>query len=157
MIDLENASTLTNASTGLLAFGIDGPPTSASDYGRILNGSLSLDGSVAPVFEGGFTPSSGVEYVVATGSFSGTFATVRDDATADYSHPNALGLVGGAPATATTAVGLTSTVPTIGVRTGRARHGHRDARVGVRRRRAQCRSPPEASCSAAHRWPPQPE
>lgn len=111
VIDLEKASTLTNASTGLLAFGIDGPATSVSDYGRILNGSLSLDGSVAPVFEGGFTPSSSVEYVVATGSFNGTFAAVRDDATIDYSHPNALGLVGGAPAT-TTAVSLTSASPT---------------------------------------------
>ena len=111
VIDLEKASTLTNASNGLLAFGINGPPTSPSDYGRIVNGTLSLDGSAAPVFEGGFTPSPGAEYVVADGSFSGTFATVRDGATADYSHPDALGLVGGAPASAT-AVGVTSTVPT---------------------------------------------
>jgi hypothetical protein len=110
VIDLENASTLTNESNGLLAFGIGGP-TSASDYGRILNGSLSLDGSAAPVFEGTFTPSPGADYVVATGSFSGTFATVRNGATADYSHPDALGLVGGAPAAAT-AVGVTSSVPT---------------------------------------------
>jgi hypothetical protein len=63
------------------------------------------------VFERGFAPSSGAEYVVATGSFSGTFATVRDGATADYSHPGALGLAGGAPATAT-AVDVTSTVAT---------------------------------------------
>jgi hypothetical protein len=111
VLDLEKASTLTNASNGLLAFGINGPPTAASNYGRIDNGSLALDGSVAPVFEGGFTPPSGAEYVVGTGSFSGTFAAVRDGATADYSHPDALGLVGGAPASAT-AVGLTSTVPT---------------------------------------------
>ena len=111
VIDLEKASTLTNESNGLLAFGIGGPPSSAADSGRILNGSLSLDGSVAPVFEGGFTPTPGAEYVVATGSFSGTFATVRNDATADYSHPGALGLVGGVPTTAT-AVGVTSTVPT---------------------------------------------
>jgi hypothetical protein len=111
VIDLEKASTLTNASNGLLAFGIGGPPSSAVDYGRILNGSLSLDGSVAPVFEGGFSPTSGAEYVVATGSFSGTFATVRNDATADYSRPGALGLVGGVPAT-TTAVGVSSTVQT---------------------------------------------
>jgi hypothetical protein len=110
VIDLETASTLTNASNGLLAFGVGGPPTSVSNYGRILNGSLSLDGSVAPVFEGGFAPSAGVEYVVATGSINGTFATVRNDATVDYSHPDALGLVGGAPATTTT-VGVTSAVP----------------------------------------------
>jgi hypothetical protein len=110
VIDLEKSSTLTNASNGLLAFGLAGPPTSASAYGRILHGSLSLDGSVAPVFEDGFVPSPGVEYVVATGSFTGTFANVRNDATADYSHPDALGLVGGAPSTATV-VGLTSTVP----------------------------------------------
>jgi hypothetical protein len=109
VIDLETASTLTNASNGLLAIGIGGPPTSVSNYGRILNGSLSLDGSVTPVFEGGFSPSSGVEYVVATGSVNGTFATVRNDATVDYSHPDALGLVGGAPATTTT-VGITSAV-----------------------------------------------
>jgi hypothetical protein len=111
VIDLEKASTLTNASTGLLAFGISGPPSSPSGYGRIVNGMLSLDGSAAPVFEGGFSPSSGAEYVVANGAFSGTFATVRDGATADYAHPGALGLVGGAPASAT-AVGVTSTVPT---------------------------------------------
>lgn len=110
VIDLLKASTLTNESNGLLAFGIDGPPTSAADYGRISNGSLSLDGSVAPVFEDGFTPSSGAEYVVANGSFTGTFATVRD-ATADYSRPDALGLVGGVPATAT-AISLTSAIPT---------------------------------------------
>jgi large repetitive protein len=111
VIDLEKASTLTNSSNGLLAFGINGPPSSPSDYGRIVNGSLSLDGSAALVFEGGFAPSSGAEYVVANGSFGGTFATVRDGATADYSHPDALGLVGAAPASAT-AVGVTSTVPT---------------------------------------------
>ena len=111
VIDLERASTLANASNGMLAFGIAGPPTSASSYGRILSGSLSLDGSAAPVFEGGFTPSSGAEYVVATGSFSGTFATVRNGATADYSHPDALGLIGGVPATAT-AVGVTSAAST---------------------------------------------
>jgi hypothetical protein len=110
-IDLEKTSSFTNASNGLLAFGIDGPPTSASHYGRILNGSLSLDGSGAPVFEGGFVPSSSAEYVVATSAFSGTFATVRNGATADYSHPDALGLVGGTPATAT-AVGVKSTVRT---------------------------------------------
>ena len=110
VIDLENASTLTNEPNGLLAFGIGGPPTTASDYGRILNGSLSLDGSAAPVFEGGFTPSSGAEYVVATGSFNGTFATVRNGAKADYSHPDALGLVGGAPA-ASTVIGVQSSVP----------------------------------------------
>ncbi len=110
VIDLEKASTLTNSSSGLLAFGIDGPPTSASDYGTIVNGSLSLAGSVAPVFEGGFTPSSGTEYVVATSSFSGTFATVRN-ATADYSHSDALGFVGGVQATATS-LGVASTVPT---------------------------------------------
>ncbi|HEY6471374.1 MAG TPA: Ig-like domain-containing protein [Acidimicrobiales bacterium] len=111
-IDLQNASTLSNASNGLLAFGISGPPTSASNYGRILNGSLALDGSVAPVFEGGgFTPSPRVGYVVANSSFSGTFATVRDGATVDYSHPDALGLVGGAPAS-TTETAITSTAPT---------------------------------------------
>ena len=111
LIDLEKSSTLTNASNGLIAFGIDGPPTSPSDYGRITNGALSLDGSAEPVFENGFTPSPGAEYVVADGSFSGTFATVRNGATADYSHPGALGLVGGAPASAT-AVAITSAVPT---------------------------------------------
>ncbi len=111
VIDLEKTSTLTNEPNGLLAFGIGGPPTAASGYGRILNGSLSLDGSAAPVFEGGFTPSPGADYVVATGSFSGTFATVRNGATADYSRPDALGLAGGAPAAAT-AVAVTSTVPT---------------------------------------------
>jgi hypothetical protein len=111
VIDLARGSQLTNASNGLLAFGIDGPPTSATDYGRIINGSVSLDGSAAPVFEGGFTPSSSGEYVVASSSFSGRFATVRNGATADYSHPDALGLVGGVAATTTT-VGVTGAVST---------------------------------------------
>ena len=96
VLSLGQSSTLTNAANGLLAFGIDGPPTSPSDAGRITNGALSLGGSVAPVFESGFTPPPGAEYVVADSAFSGTFATVRSGATADYSHPASLGLVGGA-------------------------------------------------------------
>ncbi len=110
VLTLGTSSTLTNAPSGLLAFGIDGPPISPSAYGRIVNGALSLDGSVAPVFESGFTPPSGAEYAVADSAISGTFATVRNGATADYSHAGALGLVGGAAAMAT-AVGVTSSVP----------------------------------------------
>ncbi len=111
VLDLGNSSPFTNASGGLLAFGIDGAPTFPAGYGRVINGALALDGSVEPVFENGFTPSPGAEYFVAAGSYSGTFATVHNGATADYSHPNELGLVGGAPATPTT-VSVTSTVPT---------------------------------------------
>lgn len=111
LLDLEKASTLVNASNGLLAFGIDGPPSRPSDYGRIENGSLALDGSVAPVLASGFTAPHGVEYVVADSAFSGSFATVRNEATVDYSQPDALGLSGGMPATAT-AVGIKSTLST---------------------------------------------
>ena len=49
-------STITNESDGLLAFGIDGLPTSTTNYGRITNGTLSLGGSADPVFDDGFTP-----------------------------------------------------------------------------------------------------
>jgi hypothetical protein len=111
VVDLEKASLLTNAPTGLLALGIDGPPTSASAYGRIMNGSLALDGSVAPVFEGGFTPSPAAEYEVATSAYTGKFATLRNDATADYSRPDAVGLIGGLPAIPT-AIDMTSTATT---------------------------------------------
>ncbi len=105
------ASTLSNASQGLLAFGIDGPPTSPSDYGRITNGSLVLDGTVAPELDNGFTPPAGAEYFVDDGPSSGTFATVLSGARVDYSHPGELGLVGGAPANAT-AVTVASAAPT---------------------------------------------
>ena len=110
VLDLASSSTATNTSAGLLAFGIDGPPTAASDYGSITNGSLSLGGSADPVFDDGFTPSPGSEYDVYTGSYSGTFAAVRNDAEADYSRPGGVGLVGGAPAAATT-VAVTGSVP----------------------------------------------
>ena len=105
------ASTLSNASQGLLAFGIDGPPTSLSNYGRITNGPLVLGGSVAPVLDNGFTPAADAEYVVDDGPSSGTFATILDGAKVDYSHPGEIGLVGGAPASATL-VAVSSSAPT---------------------------------------------
>ncbi len=101
LIDMGASSTITNESDGLLAFGIDGPPNTTSDFGRITNGTLSLAGSVDPVFDNGFTPSPGSEYVVDTGESSGTFTTVLHNATADYSHTGEVGLMGGGPATAT--------------------------------------------------------
>ncbi len=104
------SSTLSNASQGLLAFGIDGPPTSPSDYGRITNGSLVLGGTVASVLDNGFTPGPGAEYVVDDGPSSGTFSTVLNDAKVDYSHPGEIGLVGGAPDSATT-VAVSSSAP----------------------------------------------
>ena len=110
LIDMGASSTLTNSPDGILVFGIDGPPSSTSDYGRVTNGTLSLAGSGDPVFDDGFTPAPGSEYFVDTGASSGTFTTVLHDATADYSHPGRLGLTGGAPATATSTT-LTSSVP----------------------------------------------
>ncbi len=110
LVDLGASSTITNGSDGILVFGIDGPPTSTSDYGRITNGMLSLAGSADPVFEDGFTPAAGSEYFVDTGTSSGAFTTLLHDATADYSHTGELGLTGGAPAIATSTT-IISSVP----------------------------------------------
>ncbi len=110
VVDLESSSSATNTSGGLLAFGIDGPPTSASDYGSIANGSLSLGGSADPVFDDGFTPSPGSEYAVYDGSDNGSFAALLGDAKADYSQPGEVRLVGGAPPAATT-VAVTGSDP----------------------------------------------
>ncbi len=101
LIDMDRSSTIANEPDGLLAFGIDGPPSVVADYGRITNGTLSLAGSADPVFENGFTPSPGAEYVVDSGASSGTFTSVLGGATADYSHAGQVGLTGGAPATDT--------------------------------------------------------
>ncbi len=110
LINVDGSSTITNEPDGLLAFGIDGPPTSLAAYGRITNGTLALGGSVDAVFESGFTPSPGAEYFVDTGSSSGTFTTVLHGATADYSHTGEVGLTGGAPATVTS-TSVTSAAP----------------------------------------------
>jgi len=117
VINVGGSSSITNKSDGLLAFGIDGLPTSNNNYGRITNGTLSLGGTADPVFDNGFTPPAGTEYFVYTGSsgsYNGTFATVLHQATADYTHANEVGLTGGAPATPTT-TGVTSSVPTSSV------------------------------------------
>ena len=66
-IAMAEAATMTNEPDGVLAFGIDGPPSSVADYGRITNGTLSLAGSADPVYENGFTPSPGTEYFVDSG------------------------------------------------------------------------------------------
>ena len=110
LLSVGASSTMTNEPDGLLAFGIDGPPTAASDQGRIAGGTLALAGSAEPVFDDGFTPSAGSEYVVDNGASSGAFTTVLHGATADYSHPDEVGLTGGAAAAATS-TGLTSSAP----------------------------------------------
>jgi len=102
LITMGTSSTITNEHDGLLAFGIDGPPTSTADYGRIAGGMLSLAGSADPVFEDGFVPPPGSDYRIDLGSSSGAFTTVLHDATADYSQADEIGLTGGAPSTATT-------------------------------------------------------
>ncbi len=111
LIDLGAAATLTNEHDGLLVFGIDGAPGSTSDYGRITNGTLSLGGGADPVFDDGFAPSSGEEYVVDHGTSTGAFTTVLHGATADYSHTDEVGLSGAVPAAATS-TSVTSTQPT---------------------------------------------
>jgi large repetitive protein len=118
LIDLDATSTLSNEPEGILAFGIDGPAGTAGASGQITNGTLALGGTVDPVFEDGFTPPGGAEYVVDTGSSTGTFATVLHGATADYSRIGEVGLVGGAPA-ATTETSVTSSTPA-GLLTGRS-------------------------------------
>ncbi len=117
VISVGGSSSVTNKSDGLLAFGIDGLPSSTSNYGRIINGTLTLNGTADPVFDNGYTPPTGTEYFVSTGSsgyYSGTFSTVLHNATADYSHPTEVGLTGGAPATPTSTA-VTSSVPTSSV------------------------------------------
>ena len=110
LITMGASSTMTNGPDGLLAFGIDGPPTSTSDYGRITDGTLSLAGTADPVYDNGFTPSQGSEYVVDTGASSGSFSAVLHDATADYSHAGSVGLTGGAPS-ADTSTSLSTSAP----------------------------------------------
>jgi hypothetical protein len=110
LVDGDRATTITNDPTGVLAFGIDGPPGSLAAYGRITGSTLALGGTADPVDEDGFTPPSGAEYFVADGPSTGTFATVSDGATADYSHADQLGLIGGAPPAATVTQ-VTSAVP----------------------------------------------
>ena len=56
VINVGGSSSITNEPDGLLAFGIDGLPTSNNNYGRITNGTLSLGGAADPVFDNGFTP-----------------------------------------------------------------------------------------------------
>ncbi len=111
LIDMDGTSTVTNEPDGLLAFGINGPPSVTTAYGRITNGTLVLGGTVDPVLESGSTAPTGAEYFVRTGPSSGTFATVLQGATADYSHADEVGLIGGVPATATV-TGVTSSIPT---------------------------------------------
>ncbi len=111
LIDLGGAATLTNEPDGLLAFGIDGAPGATSDYGRITNGTLALGGSADPVFDDGFAPPPGQEYIVDDGTSTGAFTTVLHGAAADYSRPDEVGLGGGVLATATS-TSVTSTMPT---------------------------------------------
>jgi hypothetical protein len=109
-VTVGSSSSITNESDGLLAFGMSGPNTSTTNYGRITGGTLTLGGSADPVFDNGFTPTSGEEYFVYSGgTVSGTFASVLHNATADYSHAGEVGLVGGAPATATSTSVASST------------------------------------------------
>ena len=108
---MQASSTFANQTDGLVAFGIDGTPSTPGASGRITGGTLSLAGSVDPVFEQGFVPPSGSEYFVDTGASSGAFASVLQGATADYSHSDEVGLIGGGPA-ATTSVSVASSVPT---------------------------------------------
>ena len=116
LINFGGTSSVTNESDGTLAFGIDGLPSSTGNYGRITNGTLVLGGAADPVFDGGYTPPSSTEYFVWTGSasaYSGTFSTIDHNATADYSHNNEVGLVGGAPATGTTTSVASSANPSV--------------------------------------------
>jgi hypothetical protein len=115
LIHLGRAATLTNEPDGLLVFGIDGAPASATGYGRITNGTLSLGGSADPVFADGYAPAPGEEYFVYRGTSTGAFATVLNGATADYSHPDEVGLTVGAPAPASADGTSTSTAVTQGV------------------------------------------
>ncbi len=110
LVAMGASSTIANEADGLLAFGIGGPPGAPGASGRITDGTLTLGGSVDAVFEQGFTPPSGSEYFVDTGTSSGTFTTVLHG-TADYSHSGEVGLIGGGAPTATS-TSISSSVPT---------------------------------------------
>lgn len=111
LVAMDDSSSITNEADGLFAFGIDGTPIAPAPVGRITGGTVSLGGSVDPVFEDGFVPPTGTEYVVDNGPFSGTFASIRQGATADYAHAGALGLIGGGPA-ASTSTTISTSMPT---------------------------------------------
>ncbi len=121
------------------------PTTAASRTGRSRSA-----GARTPCSTPGSPPPPGSEYDVYTGSYSGTFATVGHDAKADYSRPGDVGLVGGAPAAATT-VAVTGSVPRAVFGQGGAIHRHRDAVVGLRPDRFGRRSAPDRCCSAVPR------
>ena len=104
---VEGTNTFTNTSSGTVAFGIDGANTSSANYG-LLSGKTNLQGGTLDPVDDDYTPSSGAEYFVMTGTNTGTFTTVLHNATADYTHSNETGVIGGAPATATT-TSVTST------------------------------------------------
>ena len=107
-MSLDGSSVLTNGSSGTVAFGIDGVNTSSSNYGEISGKTDLQGGTLDPVYDNSFTPTSGTEYFVMLGTNTGTFTTVLHNATADYTHSNETGVIGGAPATATTTT-VTST------------------------------------------------
>ena len=158
LINVGGSSSITNKSDGWLAFGIDGPPTSTSNYGRITNGTLVLGGTADPVFDNGFIPTTGTEYFVYTGSsgsYSGTFATVLHNATADYSHTTEIGLTGGAPATPTTTA-VTSSVPTSSVYGQGVHSPPRSPPPQAPIRPGRSASMPTASTSAARQSSPAP-
>ena len=112
-VTLGGPSSIANGSTGVLVFGISGDNTSTAHYGFIQNGTITLGGTADPLFNG-YTPPSGMEYFVFTSgasSHTGTFASILHQATADYSHTNEVGLVGGAAANGTT-TSVASSAPT---------------------------------------------
>ncbi len=85
-----------------------GPTPRAANYGLISGKTDLQGGTLDPVDDNGYTPGSGTEYFVMVGTNTGTFSTVLHNATADYTHSNETGVIGGAPATATTTT-VTST------------------------------------------------
>ena len=63
--------------------------------------------------DNGYTPTTGTEYFVMLGTNTGTFTSVLHNATADYSHSNETGVIGGAPATPTTTTVASTANPAV--------------------------------------------
>ncbi|MBV9662095.1 MAG: Ig-like domain repeat protein, partial [Acidimicrobiales bacterium] len=104
----------TNQPDGTMAFGITGDNTSTSHYGVYSTGHpISLGGTVDPVFGNGYIPPAGTEYFVVTGGHSGNFSAFLHNSSDDItnSKQTGVGLVGGAPAEAST-VAVTSSAAT---------------------------------------------
>ncbi len=77
--------------------------------------SMTLGGTADPLLEGGFTPNTGAEFNVVTGAYTGTFASIQNNFSGDYTHTAFAGLVVGPAPQESTATTVTSSTNPSGV------------------------------------------